>query len=226
MGAKSASGAFQAIVAQMPPHDLYIETHAGSGQVFFNKPPAPRSVLIERDPEAAKILRQRCFSRAAGGVEVVEGDALDWRPPGPETRVLLYADPPYVLSTRTSNRRYAFDYTDDDHRRLAAWLRSLPPHVSVILSGYPSPLYDELLGDWRTVEFQVMTRGGPRTEKLWLSFPAGLVAWATFAGSDRTDRQRIKRKAARWLAHYGRLSAGEKLALLAALLQTHSQDPA
>ena len=29
LGSKAASGAYQAIIAQMPPHDLYIETHLG-----------------------------------------------------------------------------------------------------------------------------------------------------------------------------------------------------
>jgi hypothetical protein len=42
---------------------------------------------------------------------------------------------------------------------------SLPENVSVILSGYPSQLYDETLAGWRSMEFQAMTRGGVRTEK-------------------------------------------------------------
>jgi hypothetical protein len=31
LGSKAASGAYQAIIALMPPHDTYIETHVGSG---------------------------------------------------------------------------------------------------------------------------------------------------------------------------------------------------
>ena len=51
LGAKSVSGAFQAVIAQMPAHDTYIETHLGSGVVMLRKPPALRSIGLEIDPE-------------------------------------------------------------------------------------------------------------------------------------------------------------------------------
>jgi hypothetical protein len=84
--------------------------------------------------------------------------------------VLIYADPPYLMSTRTAadRHRYRHDYDEPDHRALIARLRELP--AAVIISGYPSALYDELLGDWRTHAFQAMTRGGVRTEQLWMNY--------------------------------------------------------
>jgi hypothetical protein len=42
--------------------------------------------------------------------------------------------------------------------------------------------------------------------------------WATYAGKDFTDRQRIKRKAERWAKNYQALPPGERLALLAAIM--------
>jgi hypothetical protein len=90
--------------------------------------------------------------------------------------------------------------------------------VGAVLRGYPSNLYDELLPDWRTLEFQVMTRGGPRTEKLWMSFSSEAAHWSSYAGANFTDRQRIKRKATRWAENYKALPPGERLAVLAALL--------
>lgn len=134
-------------------------------------------------------------------------------------RVLIYADPPYLHETRTSNKRYRYEYSNRDHRRLIAALRAAP--ASVMLSGYPSKLYDALLSDWRSVEFQVMTHGGPATEKLWMNFRANGAHWATFAGTDSTDRQRIKRKAARWAKNYRALPPAERTAVLAALMETH-----
>lgn len=222
LGSKAASGAFQAIVAAMPPHDTYIETHLGSGVVMCAKPRAARSIGIDLDyaPLTRFPIRAQIEDDAgAPGAELIHGDAVeflegfDFAAAG---RALIYADPPYVLATRTSAKRYACDYTDQDHRRLITALRAAP--AAVILSGYPSALYDQLLGDWRSVTFQAMTRGGPRTEQLWFNFPAGAVQWSTFAGKGFTDRQRIKRKAARWAAHYARLGQGERLAVLAALL--------
>ena len=46
--------------------------------------------------------------------------------------------------------------------------------------------------------------------------------WATHAGVDFTDRQRIKRKAARWKRMFSELPAGERIAILAALLEVDS----
>ena len=65
-----------------------------------------------------------------------------------------------------------------------------------MVSGYPSALYDARLEGWRRLELQVMNQGGVRTEKLWFNFVPDRVHWASHAGRNFTDRQRIKRKAA------------------------------
>jgi DNA adenine methylase len=218
LGAKSASGAYQAIIAAMPPHDVYIETHLGTGAVLRHKPPAARTIAIERDPEVLAAFEPPY------PVELVCGDcdeylqAFDF---GAAGRVLVYDDPPYLLTTRTSRRRYRYDYTIADHRRLLDRDRRLP--AAVMISGYPSALYDDALPGWRTLEFQVMSRGGVRTEKLWMNYPANAVHWATFAGSNFTDRQRIKRKAMRWATNYRDLPPAERLAVLSAVLQAEAE---
>jgi DNA adenine methylase len=89
---------------------------------------------------------------------------------------------------------------------------------AVILSGYPSALYDEQLADWQQLELQVMNQAGVRTEKLWFNFTPGRVHWATGAGKNFTDRQRIKRKAAGWGRRYQALPPAERLAVLATLM--------
>src|SRR4051812_33472540 len=102
MGAKSGSGAYQAIISQMPPHDTYIETHLGSGAVLRAKPPAARSIAVEIDP------RTLADHPPPTGVEIVNGCAhrflmdFDFSRAG---RVLIYADPPYLLATRSSRGR-------------------------------------------------------------------------------------------------------------------------
>lgn len=218
LGAKSVSGACQAIVAQMPPHDTFIETHFGTGAVMRAKPPAERNIAVEIDAETLATYPP------PAGAEVVNGCALtflrsfDYTASG---RVLIYTDPPYLPVTRSSHHRYRFDYTEDDHRELLAVLRSVP--AMVILSGYPSRLYEDQLSGWRKLTFQAMTRGGPRTECLWMNFEAGDVQWATFAGTGFADRQRIRRKAARWAAKYRELPQAEQLAVLAALLAEDEQ---
>ncbi|MGS0550470.1 DNA adenine methylase [Xanthomonas oryzae] len=220
LGSKGVSGAYQAIIALMPPHDTYIETHLGSGVVLRRKPPCARTIGIDIDAQTLADFKPPypMDVRESDAVNFLE--SFDFSDAG---RVLVYADPPYLHSTRTSRHRYRHEYTEADHERLLRTLRELP--VAVLLSGYPSSLYDDMLPDWRSVSFQAMTRGGARTEKVWMNFDRAGVHWATFAGKDFTDRQRIKRKAARWAANFAALPPAERVAVLAALLEA-SETPA
>ena len=137
-------------------------------------------------------------------------------------RELVYSDPPYVQSTRKSQRRYRFDYTDDDHVELLGILKSLP--CSVMISGYPSRLYDEQLCDWRSLEIQVNNQSCIVTEKLWFNFPPGRPHWHSHAGRNFTDRQRIKRKAANWRRRYAAMPPSERLAVLAGIMAVEAEE--
>jgi DNA adenine methylase len=53
---------------------------------------------------------------------------------------------------------------------------------------------------------------------LWFNFEPGRVHWASYAGKNYTDRQRIKRKAESWAERYRALPPGERLAVLAAVM--------
>ena len=139
-------------------------------------------------------------------------------------RELVYCDPPYLHYTRTSSRRYRFDYEEQDHIELLELLKGLP--CSVMLSGYPSGLYDELLPDWGSLELQVMNHAGVRTEKIWFNFTPDRVHWSGYAGKNFTDRQRIKRKAERWGKRYQGLPRAERLAVLSAIMAVEAQQEA
>ncbi len=179
LGSKAASGVYQKIIAEMPPHDTYIETHLGSGAVMLRKPPARQNWGIDIDPETVEAFNQGnsdFLDRLADTLFIDVGDAVeflcsfDYASAG---RVLIYSDPPYLHETRSSRARYRHEYSVEDHKRLLMLLRDLPDNVSVILSGYPSELYDRMLHSWRSREFQAMTRGGVRTEKIWMNYPEG-----------------------------------------------------
>ena len=210
-GSKATSGLCQPIIALMPPHDTYIETHLGGGAIMLRKPPALRNIGIDRDQRALQ--KFRC----AYPVELVHGCAHrfladhDYR-----GRELIYCDPPYLHATRSSSRRYRFDYAERDHLELLSLLKELPCHV--ILSGYPSTLYDEYLAGWQSLELQVMNQAGVRTEKLWFNFTPTRVHWVNYAGHNHTHRQCIRRKAESWGRRYQALPPGERLAVLAALM--------
>lgn len=60
--------------------------------------------------------------------------------------VLIYADPPYLLETR-SGRMYQNEMNDDDHYEL---LEALEIHPGpVLLSGYDHPMYNDRLKHWK-----------------------------------------------------------------------------
>ena len=144
-GSKATSGLCQPIIAMMPPHDTYIETHLSGGAIMKTKPPALNNIGIDIDK------RPLSNFDCSYPVKLLNGCAhqflADYDYKGAE---LIYCDPPYLLKTRSSQRRYRFDYQEQDHIELLALLLTLPCHV--ILSGYASPLYDELLNGWNTTE--------------------------------------------------------------------------
>lgn len=215
LGSKAASGAYQAIIANMPPHDTYIETHLGGGAIMLRKPSVARSIGIDIDQAAIDLNEYH-------GVDLHCGDAVDFLDSfdfASAGRVLIYSDPPYVAATRTSRNRYKHEYNDDDHIKLLNQLKQCQQKgAMVMVSGYPSALYEKNI-DWRNIEFQVMTRGGVRTEKLWFSFDSDKVNWSTYAGENFTDRQRIKRKAEGWAKKYQALPEMERIAILSELLK-------
>ena len=211
-GSKAASGLYQNIIAMMPPHDTYIETHLGGGAVMKRKPPAVNNIGIDIDPEALSVFE--CDYPVKLLNECAHHFLSLYTYSGSE---LIYSDPPYLVEKRTSRHRYRFEYTNQDHIELLELLKSLP--CKVILSGYPSSLYDRHLSNWNCIELQAMSRGGVRTEKLWYNYEIDRVHWAIYAGKDFTNRQRIKRKAERWGKKYRALPRSERLAVLAAIME-------
>lgn len=83
--------------------------------------------------------------------------------------VLVYADPPYVLSTR-KQRMYRVEMdTDAGHVELLEALKDHPGPV--ILSGYDNELYNDLLTGWdKRQRPSRCEMGGKRVETLWVNF--------------------------------------------------------
>jgi DNA adenine methylase len=121
--------------------------------------------------------------RMAAAAERLHNVSLESKPAldiieryGREDGVLLYVDPPYLGSTRSSGS-YLHEMGDEaEHIALADALTGVS--AAVVLSGYSSPLYDRLYGQWDRREFSAGTgQGGVvfanRTEVLWSNRPIG-----------------------------------------------------
>lgn len=115
---------------------------------------------VERMPPAAWRLRQVSLE-CRPALDVI----ADY---GQHPSVCIYADPPYLGSTRAVGYRHEMG-REDQHRELAEALRSCK--AAVVLSGYHSPLYQDLYDGWHRLEMQSGTgqAGGyqARTEVLW-----------------------------------------------------------
>lgn len=109
------------------------------------------------------------------GVIIEERNALEVMARHDLPDTLHYVDPPYLHSTRSDHnknnlklRMYAVELSDDDHMKMIEVIKALTGMV--VLSGYPSGLYDDALGDWRRVEREALADGArKRTEVLWIN---------------------------------------------------------
>lgn len=223
-GGKGGSGVRQWIINQVPPHRTYIEAFAGGAAIARTIRPAERTILIEVDIVQVQQLRTEMPSAT-----VISGDA-----PATLTQLrkqrqidsgtFLYCDPPYLMSTRSSQRalyRHEFGAIEQ-HRQLLTALCTLPCMVAI--SGYWSALYELELAGWRASQFWTVDRGGNRKEEwLWMNYPEPVELHDyRFLGSNFRERERIKRKKARWTARLARMDSLERLCLMEAVAELRS----
>lgn len=136
--------------------------------------PGSRGPTSMPDYLTSYVERMRGAAARLAHVSLEQRDALDVIGDyGRHDEVLIYADPPYLGSTRSS-RQYLVEMSHDaEHQALADAL--LDCRASFVLSGYGSPLYDALYADWNRVEISTYTgqgnhseqRNDRRTEILW-----------------------------------------------------------
>lgn len=111
------------------------------------------------------------------GVQLEQQPAIQLIQRYKRPEVLIYADPPYVLSTRRG-RIYKHEMTDDDHMQL---LNALDAHPGpVLLSGYANDLYDERLKHWHKETKVVTTEAAKHAEE---------VLWINPVAAEHTGRQ-------------------------------------
>lgn len=225
-GGKNGSGVYQKLINQMPPHHMYVECFLGGGAVMRAKRPAAVNVGIDADK--AVVMEWQVKPPAdVLNLTVLQQDAISWLMEhcdtlGPDC--LVYADPPYLMSTRSSQRQfYAVEMAEEkEHRMLIGVLRGLK--CMVMLSGYWSQLYAEMLHDWRTYTFQAMTRGGTVAQEwVWMNFPAPVELHDyRYLGETFREREYIKRMKGRWVARLEKMTPLRRQALLMAISELRS----
>lgn len=111
-----------------------------------------------------RIERFAAICERLGTVAIENRDALAVIARYQTDDAVIYCDPPYLAATRTSyaggrrpNGDYPHEYaTTEQHQALAAALNASP--ATVLCSGYPSDLYDDLYAGWWRHDYRVLRR--------------------------------------------------------------------
>lgn len=87
--------------------------------------------------------------------------------------VFMYIDPPYLLETR-AGKQYTFEMSDADHEELLRQL--LCSKASIMISGYDSEMYNDMLSGWQRREFiSHSEKGTKRKEVVWMNYETGQI---------------------------------------------------
>ena len=227
-GGKGGSGVAQQIISLMPKHRTYVELFVGGGAIYRVKRPAEKTILCDLDPD---VVREWCGGAdslvdEASGIEIHRADALHmslWPvsllQATHDRETLVYADPPYLGSARGQNRAiYKHEMLSEaDHEQLLDLLLALP--CRVMISGYFSLLYAAKLKGWEKRNFPGPTRQGWKIEYVWMNFTPELheLHDTRFIGSNRREREKIKRMKETWVRRFRDMPANKRQAIREAL---------
>ncbi len=201
---------YQRLINLMPVHETYIETHLGGGAVMRNKLPANRNIGIDLDQQVINLWH----GNNEVSCELIQDDAVAYLSSFPyQGNELIYADPPYVQSTRKRSKIYRHEYTDDNHRQLLQLLVTLP--CMVMVSGYENSIYNEILNSWRCERFNAKTHTGVREECVWMNFDIpDRLHDARYMGSNYRERQTLIRRRTRLYERIERMELTERNELI------------
>lgn len=129
--------------------------------------------LPEKIMQAAERLR---------GVQIENRPAAELIPRFNFGNVLIYCDPPYMLSTR-HGKQYRHEMDDRDHEELLALL--LEHKGPVIISGYETDLYNTMLAGWNRYEHAAYSQVcSKKREVIWMNYdpPAKQMTFYDYGG--------------------------------------------
>jgi DNA adenine methylase len=113
-------------------------------------------------PDALKAIIDRLQ-----GVVIENRNALEIINQHDSEATLFYVDPPYVHSTRNTQKEYRFEMSDTDHIELSQKLNQTKG--AVVVSGYDCELYSQLYQGWKKYQHKDIADSiQPRIEILWI----------------------------------------------------------
>lgn len=91
-----------------------------------------------------------------------------------KANTLLYVDPPYLHTTRSTKNAYDYEMVEDEHKKLCDLLCCF--RGKVIISGYDSELYNLYFADWKKLTRDIVNHSSQgktkelKTEIIWKNF--------------------------------------------------------
>lgn len=127
-----------------------------------------RSYCVKHWNEVPDIIHQA--AERLKQVQIANTDALSLIKRFDHENVFMYLDPPYMISARASKRKqYEHEMTEADHIKLLETITK--SRAKVMISGYQTDLYDEILKGWNRYEYETTTEMGmKRTEIIWTNY--------------------------------------------------------
>ena len=236
-GGKSAAGVPQTLINLIPPIKKLIVGFAGNCSVLANMK-LPESIIIcDLDKKVLKDW-EKIFSRdpniivddTSGNlslfnevhVKIINENFITLLQHHQKNRLdlnqdtLLYLDPPYPLSTRTSGHRYKHELTDQQHGDLLSTIKVIP--AKVMICSYENEMYNTMLADWNRLYYISQTRRGKRKEVVFFNYPIPeRLHDYSYIGSNFRERERIKKKVSREIARMNRMKTIERNAIIDAI---------
>lgn len=199
-GSKGSQGTFHRIINAIPPHAVYVEPFLGAGRILRIKRPAPLgnygfelsfkvvNLWLPVCPLNYHVAQANAFEELPRLVAQLQAQGID------PLRVVVYCDPPYLLSTRRNPvATYEHEFTDEGHDTFLRMVQALP--CRVLVSHLPCELYATALRAWHTFTFNNTTRHGLQLEQVWCNFqPSPELHEYTYIGKNFREREWIHRQ--------------------------------
>lgn len=237
-GGKEGKGVYQAIINQIPPHNIYAELFVGNGSIFRKKKKAGITLLCDLSPKVV------CDWEKQGVQKVNFTDWNEWDYGYPELSILndnamkvlrgddwfgipsldvkgcfIYLDPPYPIESRKQKRAvYEYEMTIPEHIQLLEVISSFEKS-QIMISSYPNDLYDNALKSWRKVDFIGRSQKGATIERIYMNYSESFKLHDySYVGQNFRDRFRIKKSTDNIVDKFLRLPPLQRNAVLDAVL--------
>jgi site-specific DNA-adenine methylase len=213
IGNKNINGVKEKIIGVIPFFSVFIECFAGSaGIANYVYGRSNNIVLVEKCKSQSEILKKN-FSNGI----VINECAISYLNEIKfviNPNAFVFADPPYLFDTRHNNNVYYNNELDNnDHVQLLMTILQLPCRVAIV---HPiCNLYDKMLFNWNYLDYKVRYHRKSSLERIYYNYNSSINKFDyELQGSDSLDRQRIKRKALRFLNKFKNLPDVERKVIL------------